>query len=414
MAHALSVTDGTTTISLTSTNFMLLRYVPVAPRMVEGEDIELNRVTESIDVLAYAGSTTDMQDAVRAVEQLFTTARRRAASNTGPRVFIQLQLSGDSDTYRSEITDGYIQLGDESLQAWGNAKMTCAILIERRVYWEGARTLLVDAETIVNGEGGNSVSISSSSVEGALPAPVEVKITNGELGAVTWRNWYMAGNAFNDPATFSPWLTGSAFVWSNNQTHGTSILAWTLTDAQLADMAGDYFRFIAGYTTAPTADAYAKLRLRWNNQVTLVEGDEVYTGASGGHYLEDMGAFPVPPGGASSATLVSVRYSVRAEASGSGTLDFIAMFPADNFRKIRQVDYSTAAGASIIDDGIEGIAYVDVSGSRYPLVATYGDPLRVWPGRTNVLYFLYDEAAGFSPTNSMDVSVWYRPRRLTV
>lgn len=407
------LTDGTTTTTLTSGVYRGVTYFPQSATAGEALTPDFT-LTEEIRVVV-SGTAPELIGARNVVEDLLTTARRRQTTQTGNRVFVEYQNSTGATWFRSEILDGRVDADDEPmLRRVDNGTNVLHVLIERQPWWEGARTLLVDAETIANGESGNSVEIAAEDVEGTLPAPVEIRIENAEAGAVAWRNFYLACNAWNDPENYSPWLSGSAFVWSNNQTHNTSILAWTLTDAQLTDMQGDYFRFVAGFTTAPSADAYMKLRLRWNNQVTLVEGDEVYTGASGGKYVVDMGTFPVPPGGYASATLVSVRFSVRAAASGAGTLDWIAMLPANNFRKLRQVYSSTAAGASIVDDGIEGVAYVLVSTSRYPLVATYGAPLMVWPGRVNTIYVLYDENGDYTPANTMDVSVWYRPRRLTI
>lgn len=407
------LTDGTTTVTLTTGTYDGVTYFPAAASVSEAMTPGFE-LADEIRIVA-SGTATELIAARNELEELLNTARRRQQTQTGPRVFVEYQNATGADWFRSEILDGRLSADDEPmLRRVDNGTNVFHLAMMRQPFWEGDRTQLVNGTTIANGESGNSVQIAANDVEGNLPAPVEIKIVNAEAGAVAWRNFYLACNAWNDPAIYTPWLTGSAFVWSDSQTHGTSILAWTLSDAQLTDMAGDYFRFIAGFTTAPSADAYAKLRLRWNNQVTLVEGDEVYTGASGGKYMLDMGAFPVPPGGYSSATLVSVRFSVRAAVAGSGTLDWIAMLPANNFRKLRQVDYSTAAGASIIDDGIEGIAYVDVSGSRYPLVATYGAPLQVWPGRINRIYALYDEASAYTPGNDMTVSVWYRPRRLAI
>ena len=404
------LTDGTTTVTLTSGTYDGVTYFPAAASVSEARTPGFE-LADEMRIVA-SGTATALIAARNEIEDLLNTARRRQQTQTGPRVYVEYQNDTGADWFRSEILDGRLSADDNPmLRRVDNGTNVFHLAMMRRPWWEGPRTQLVNAESIANGESGNSVEIAANDVEGTLPAPVEIKISNGEAGAVAWRNFYLACNAWNDPGNYSPWLTGSAFVWSDNQTHNTSILAWTITDAQLTDMAGDYFRMIAGFTTAPSADAYAKLRVRWNNQVTLVEGDEVYTGASGGLYMLDFGAFPIPPGGYSSATLVSVRFSVRAAVAGSGTLDWIAMLPANNFRKLRQVDYSTAAGASIVDDGIEGIAYVDVSGSRYPLVATYGEPLMVWPGRINTIYVLYDEGGDYTPTNAMDVSVWYRPRR---
>ena len=45
MAHALSISDGTTTFSLSTTNCVLVQYTPAEPQ--KGE----NTVTETIEVM---------------------------------------------------------------------------------------------------------------------------------------------------------------------------------------------------------------------------------------------------------------------------------------------------------------------------------------------------------------------------
>lgn len=129
MAHAMSVTDGTTTFSLSTTNAYLQRYVPVEPTKEDAT------VTETIDVTFYGASTSAMQTAMQTLGRLFDTMRRRRALGVGPRVYLQWQPDGDATTWRSELFDARIEYQDDTLTAWGQAKSPASISIERVPFW---------------------------------------------------------------------------------------------------------------------------------------------------------------------------------------------------------------------------------------------------------------------------------------
>ena len=75
MAHALSITDGTTTFSLSTTNAYLILYVPTEAQPGE------TSVTESVEIMFYAASAAAMQTAIQAFtakpsEQTLAQARK--------------------------------------------------------------------------------------------------------------------------------------------------------------------------------------------------------------------------------------------------------------------------------------------------------------------------------------------------
>lgn len=407
------LTDGTTTVTLTSGTYSGVTYFPAAASVSEAR-MPGFELADEMRIVA-SGSASELIAARNSIESLLNTARRRQQTRTGARVFVEYQNATGADWYRSEILDGRLAADEEPvLRRVDSGTNVFYLAMTRRPYWEGPRTQLVDAEVIANGESGNSVAIAAVDVDGTLPAPLEIRIENAEAGTVSWRNFYMACNAWNDPATFSPFLTGDSLSWSANSTHATTRWTRTLSDAQLSDMAGDYFRLILGWSTPPNDDGYWKMLARFSNNANMVEGGEVFVESGVTPAIVDMGAMPFPPGGFGSATLVVLELSLRATAAGAGTLDFVALWPANNFRRLHQLSYAAVSGAAVVDDGIEGVAYTSVSTARYPIVLAYGDPLMVWPGRANTLYVLYDQGTTFTPGNEMEISVWYRPRRVAI
>ncbi len=132
MAHSISITDGTTTFSLTSTNCMLVNYPMGTPSTEAGV---AQNVTESISVLLYANTPTSMQTATATLERLMEQARRRRYSSTGPAVYINVQLDSDASAWRSRIYNARLELKENSLAIWGNAKVEATVYIERAPYW---------------------------------------------------------------------------------------------------------------------------------------------------------------------------------------------------------------------------------------------------------------------------------------
>ena len=96
MAHSLSLTDGTTTVSLTGSGVFLTQYSPQPPsvrtgsaRGFDGDDVTdpmYENVTETIELLPYAANTSALQAVVNGIERLIDYAKQRQKYRTGPRV----------------------------------------------------------------------------------------------------------------------------------------------------------------------------------------------------------------------------------------------------------------------------------------------------------------------------------------
>ncbi|HRA67181.1 MAG TPA: hypothetical protein PL187_14230, partial [Caldilinea sp.] len=133
MPHTLSLTDGTTTVSLTTSGIALTNYTPNTPKNGAA-------ITEPIRVLFYGDTTADMQGKINAIERLFSIAERRLMSGAGARVFLQFQPIGDATNWRSEVLSGTVMLDSDALTVFGQAKLQAEIVLVRAPFWEGART----------------------------------------------------------------------------------------------------------------------------------------------------------------------------------------------------------------------------------------------------------------------------------
>lgn len=441
MPHALNLTDGTTTLSLTTGNCILGHYVPVAPRGA-GEP-----VTEPVELTFTAPTTSQMQSAVNEVERMCEKARRRAELGVGPRVFVQFQPIGDGTLWRAELLDGRVEAGPSALQVWGNAKMGARLYLTRVPFWEGSRTQIplsngngsanTSGLTIWNhddsGAGNdNWVDIASSNVIGALPAPLELQFTNITGSNQNYRNFIVANNIFD--STLSHILEGEA----RQAGYGTVVTASGNSNGQYLSLSGAA-GFVSSVWTIPTAvlqktagrqmhlltafqyfDDTANIRVRPEIRdqyglVTLARGTDMVLGDA--FAIQDLGVLPVPPGGYSvgwaAQTLVLNFYFSGAQTIN---LDFMQWTPADPlcYQTIAQRGMTVLNNSTVVVDGIEGVTYLNEAGVNHPIYAPKGPPVHVFPGvATQRLYILHD-GYGRSVDWKLTMKAFYRPRRLTV
>ena len=422
---------------------MLSRYTPTTSK--SGEP-----VVEVIDLVVYGSTTAEMQGRINAIERMFVTAERRNMTGSGPRVFLHIQASGESATWRGEVLAGLLELDKSAMSVFGQAQVKVELEVTRRAYWEDT-TLRNLPLTNGNGAGATSglnivnhddsgtgddnwVQIAADQVTGVLPAGVQVRLTN-DIGATrTYSKIYLALNAFSDPANFTHVLEGesrasggsvvSDAAYSNGQalsftigsgvTPGTSTFTWTLPAATLQDAAGRPFRLLARFAGGiGTTTAYAEVRAA-NGTSVLWRGDSVALPDLYGGLL-DMGVVPLPPGGYSTA-YGALTLALTFTGIATRYLDFIQLTPMDAF-VLLECMAPCAHGEAVMYDSIEDRQYILSGSAELGYVTASGGRLLLQPGVINRLIVLQENSTG---TNRGEISesftalVRYRPRRLTI
>jgi hypothetical protein len=289
--------------------------------------------------------------------------------------------------------------------------------------------------TIYNNDDQNSaqtnwVHFVSTEVDGSLPAPIKLTLTNADADDVDWSHFYIAHNVINDPSTLDHWLLGSQAEegagdsWTGAQTTWHEAHKWELTAAQCQDTRGTFFRILwAGSCSTGTwmrarvgvgvADAPGGLRL------TTWYGDAVPITTSNSQ-VWDLGALPLPPGGyALDYKYVEVGVDIISTASGSATCDCLMLAPASTgLRKFYMASFFLSQGDFVVDDGIEGRVYSGDSGQTYTesVVSSMSAPVMLWPGVLQRLYILMNSRTNWSSVagKALTVKAAYRPRKLSV
>jgi len=457
VAHSLSITNGTDTVSLTGSGVFLTQYSPQPPsvragsvRGFDGDDVTdpaYENVTETIELLPYAANTSALQTVVNGIERLIDYAKQRQKFRTGPRVYLQLQVDGEGSAYRSEILHGRFEPGEDALSVWGNYQFPARLHITRRYFWEGALTELqlstsnssaaTGGKTIYNhddSDAGNDnwVQIAAAQVSGAIPAPLRLTLQNSTGSAQDYRNIYMAVNAYSDPANFTHIIEGENVVSgygtstslstcsggayaARTLSVGTNEMHWNISSAQLQDTQGRDFRLIMRIAAQPSVNVYATACVYdKDGLIPLATGDEVLISTSA-NALIDLGVLPIPPGGYNT-TFGAARLVLKLRTTGtpSVSIDYIQLTPTDSYRKLYQRGYSAGNSSYIIDDGTEGYTVLQESSVDYPIYSVFDGPLMVFPNRLQKIIILHDEGSSSVIANTFSIRAYYRPRRLTI
>ncbi len=413
----LRLVSGGTTLTLSGAGTYL--GVTYAPASDEAAD----RLSESFPLIL-EGTETAIRAAIDAVKQLL-------GGMTGAPVYAEFRPADTGDILRSRVFGGEVDRSTVPIEFNLHAALNtvrATVTWERQAWYEGPeaeiplasatqteRTGGTAAHNNDNAGNPNWLAMAAANVKGQRPAPVRLKITNAAGGAVAWRNFFVGLNAYSSPASADLWLLGSeatggaAATWAAGSTHGALRWLFALSPTLLGQAQGRTFRVLAAFTSIT---ASANLRAAVGPYV-----GSVYVPARiGGERLAarelvDLGEFPIPPGGyAVSNAAAALAITVRSSAAGSATLDFVMLMPTDGYRRLSQIGYDTANGEAVVDDGIDGGAYLLSSSSRYPIIRAAGDALHVIPGRDQRIYILFDEDGGFVAGRTMTVQAWYRPR----
>lgn len=460
MTHVLSITDGSSTTTLTTSPWFLTGdgYVPAMPR--RGADGEYEPVTETIELhVTGSGSTTTVQTLVNTVEKYLQRARQRQATGHGAKIYLQVQWDGEASTWRSEILEGEAEINVDTIRAWGQAFALFRLHITRRHFFEGPETLarLVQQYTgqgtseqnisnTFNGEGqvgANFVEFSSTQIQGVLPTPAIIYQTNATAGQTrAYTSMQIALGKFIRPAGFNHWYqgqnaTGSGSVITDSLSSGgqyRQVLAGTTTvycgwDVfLLQDVSGRAYRLLARFRNySPAPSIYVRPILR--NQATgtrdLWYGDEVLLPHATTSNIVDLGMVPMPLA-PSSARVMSLEMTLgfRATASAAIGLDFVQLTPTDGYRVLKPSSMSLTTGMMIVDNGVDELTYVDKTVNEFtnpfesdnyaPLDAGSGQYIMLYPGVAQRMYFLKTLTGGAIVSDVMKVKVYYRPRRLTL
>lgn len=454
MAHTLSITDGTTTVTLSSGNQYLSRYTPETAW--NNED-----VSERV-MVGFTGATiTDAVTTLRTISALFEQARRWDKYKTGPRVFINFDPGATGTAYRSLLRRGNLNLNEKTLKEhWGGRNLELELEWTRQGFWEGPETALsmTSFATALNttvsimnksdSDGGNYVTIASTDIVlGDLPAPMNLTVTNTSPttdGFADITDLYVFHNVDSNPLTFthiiegesSTDITGTTDTVSSNYAYAalswatqtdTLLARYTVSNTQVDAMAGGRFAVIAAqnFSALPSSDTkYFSIRLSTSSfdawyyigpKTQTLNGTDV-------NYYVFIDVLRVPPSLLTETSFDSLYLELWGYAPSTDAhaypLDYLMLAPisADNgWLRVKFAGVALTDGATynekIVVNEYDGSTYILSSGNlKKAIVSLYGGPILLIPNKTQRLYFLANVSSTKMRTQAMTVSIYYRPR----
>lgn len=446
MAHTFALTDGATTVTLSSGAYMATRWDFGDNERRDSS----NTYTSTLELLVSGANIAAISSAVRAIETMLDKARLRAERMAGPRVYLRVQWDGEAEVWQTEIISGQL-MAEEAADQLKRNNVEAALVIQRRFFETASWTQLtltnqngtnntagLGVYTVNDGNGtspskrNNYLAIDAAEVTGSLPAPVKLELANANGSATSWDRWFIAVNSFNDPANFAHMIEAESAVAGGSSTSnaaysggaartytasGTYELHYTLSAATAQDCAGYPFRVLLGFasgTTPPTG--YVTVQVRdASGTVTLASGDRVQLTGATTETPIDAAVLTIPPGDYS-ITYGALRLVVQFFTATSQTviLDWLALFPAQSTRHVRGIVGSLASNEKLVVDESDNRSYVTDGTYEYPYALAMGQPLMLQPGVENRIYVTAARSTGTTVTDKLTARAWVKQRRLTL
>ena len=253
MPFLLRITDQSATVTISGSEYPTIgaTYFPSS-----GDGVT---VTETATIIC-EGTASAIIAQMNRIEGLFADAALRK-SNPGPKVYVECAMTGSSGTQRSELQNGIVQWSQAPLRhKLGSTVDTVeiAVIWTRLDWWESSieNELFLSSGTTGEKVGGvdvynndnsssstNWVGIASNRVDGAMPAPLRLRILNASGGSVAPHNWHIGHNVNSSPSSLDCWLLaseasgGASASWSTI-THQTLSFIWSLSSTLLSQAQG--------------------------------------------------------------------------------------------------------------------------------------------------------------------------------
>lgn len=439
MSNSLYISDGSTTIYLSSSNCVLVNFAPAAA--VYDDAGKPATVTDNVEFVILESTTALAQAKLNAIGQLLAVSKA-SKGDRAPDVYLYFKTGADAAYWHSKLLDYRLELLEESVFGVYDGHLSCRLIVEREAFWEGALTeVAISAKSFVgvpitggvtiknfnDATYGNWVQIEANGLVGDLPSPAYIKLTNSTGAARTYR-MYISHNVFSSPASLTAYLeaearsSGGAATVNAASSGGYDlqfVLAdssitfhWVLSSGLLASTRGRFFQLLGMFTQATGSPVgTAQVSLVSSSTTTPVwKSDVVPLPTAAG--IVNFGAVPFPPGGYSTV-YGAMRLQITFTGTGTWSFDYLQLAGLDSFALLTCLN-SVAASAVLVADFAQERDFILASSLEYPFVTRAGGGIFLLPGFQQRLYFNHSSSeAGPKGTDQSSVRLYYYPRRST-
>lgn len=458
--YVFTLTDGTTTVTLTTAPWAIRSYVPTHPQIAleksaavgyAGEAVNGARFNNLVETfgLRYIGTAANAVTAVETVLAMLRLAEYRANDAYGSQVYLTAKNATGAAVYQSRVYSGRVDWGDNTLDTyWKNDVFSLDLIVERTPYWEAqAYTTAIDTEAILPIYGSPDNFLGPYTGLGDLPAPVRVDFRDTAAAGSTGKIWACVGfPAFVGSPAYRP----SETYGYDQYTAGATVTMTTISDASSTSGSAancawtDTTQIELFRISAPTGDpsfkkfhgkpcavvlklsavtGYSDLYLRARvldvgAGLTIAEAPWVL--ASGTILWNEIGLVPLPPFKGlvdSVANLAIVVDAKRANSSNVVKLAQVNIIPVDGVKRYTPIGTAGIADDEyLIDDPDVGVYVTDTTGTANArrLYQAQGE-LFIQPGQANYWTFWFAKSDGLGSWNrTATAKISYKIRRATL
>lgn len=410
-------------------------------------------VTDRFDLLIIQSTTAALEEWIRSIERGFDYARKHR--NGAQAAYLYFAMTEADDEWRARINDGQVFYDSTLTRRWREKKVSLGIIVERAPYWDGPEapvplsngngTDLTDGIDVYNCNDGqywgitlykahNYVEIAEDVIQGDLPAPVRIEMTNQHDSINRLNNLWISHNVYANPADLNPILEGEDAAYARGGVvtdsgtysggHSQSatwtgdtqqiIMRWELSQELLTACAGQYFKILGRLSVAAGVRLQIKITFPQGVALSVVDaGAEITTSALG---IQELGIVQIPPWLPGEADLAPVDLTLYARKVGGGAvgIDFLQLSPLDGYRILTPRGYGAAYTIRIVDDGINENIWTDgwtPSGKTGHYIGM-GSQIKLMPENAQRLYFLQMGNTGDTLIDRLlSIKMAYRPRR---
>ncbi len=425
--------------------FLLNGFKPETP------DPSSATVTNQCNVQVRAVTGQSISSTIRNLNRLFEWAQANPKFDQG--VFLYYAPGGIATAWRTRIINGRVLVPDSINRDYDLGKTTITVIFEHLPFWEGAITNV--SLTNLNGTGtagiivrncndgtstdgtgnpgtfrDNHVSISGDDVEGDLPSPAIISLTNtGNLGTLAniyldkfieknvspmiWEHKINVTYPYASTVTDASRCYGYFTQYNVVDSLETELGQFELSKNFVKGAKDSFYRVLLIACTPTPADLRLQASLYFkNSDAPISVGAMVLAGGMG---ILDLGEMLIPRWVKDENGDFPLVLKITGQRTGGFTLqlDFLQFFRTEGFRKLVPVGNALGDGVELIDDGnLEMISMLGESDGGTGHFLGIGKPINLTPGEDQVLLFLNETINYATSLNqTLSVKVSYRPRK---
>jgi hypothetical protein len=420
----------------------------------ETPDEGAESISDRFNIWIRGSSPDDLHSKITAIRLALEHAKRHKDDALAARIYYEVDNSNDAWT--SKLLNGEVLYDRDLGRNWRHGSVLATIIIERKPYWDakdeiqvpltnGNGTNVLTALPVYNHDDGggaspahhdNWVEIAAADVLGDLLGPTRLEAINTFASSRLFTLWI--GQNWTDPANFVHILegessttgtaTGDSFssgAFSMKATLASAaeatMFTWALTDAFLDACQGQYFKFLARFQGAAHTNVKYRIKLQYSG-TTIWQSGQVILDTSRAYQIRDLFTLRLPPWLLGQTNLKALTMIMTGQAIG-GTpidvyLDFLQITPLDGWRMLECAGYGVVQNSRMVDDGFNETAYIDngAGDDKAGILVGYGNPIALYPGKKQRLYFLMHSSTGDTAEilRTISVKLFYHPRRKTL